>query len=180
MLKGDKVLLKSIERRDIHVFYDIWCDEEVRKYDASSLLLPSKDFLLENFSKFVSGSKKYLSIINEKDVLIGYITYEESGDLTGTYTFGITIGKNFWGRGYGTDAIKTLLKYLFLSKAAHRAELEVVEFNERAIKCYKNCGFKEEGRKRKRYFSAGVYSDVIIMGIIKEEYFELQGIKISI
>ena len=170
MLKGNKVLLRCVERRDINVFYDIWCDEEVRKLDGNFILPPSKEDILNNFNKFVNSDKKYLSIVNEKGVVVGYITYTEIKECKNVYVLGITIGPNFWNRGYGQDAIRVLLKYLFMDTAAHRVELEVLDFNLRAIQCYKRCGFKEEGKKRKTCFSDGSYRDIIIMGILREEF----------
>lgn len=176
MLKGKQVLLRSAEKRDVHFFHDMWSDEELRKYDGTYLIPPSKESVLENFNKIMNINKKYLSIINEKEVLVGYITYEEAKDLGGNYILGITIAKRFWNRGYGKDAIRTLLKFLFMSKGAHRIELEVVDFNDRAINCYLKCGFQKEGVRRKRYFSEGQYRDIIIMGILKEEYFKQNNI----
>ena len=54
--------------------------------------------------------------------------------------------------------------------AVHRVELEVLDLNLRAIQCYKKCGFIEEGKKRKTCFSNGNYRDVIIMGILRDEF----------
>lgn len=170
MLKGDRVFLRSVERKDINIFYDIWSDEEIRKYDGGYLVPPSKEYLLENFNRYMNSNKKYLSIVNEKGVVIGYITYEEARDFSEIYSIGITLGRDFISRGYGSDAIKTLLKFLFMNRGANRVELEVVDSNIRAIGCYKKCGFKEEGKKRKRYFIEGEFRDLLIMGIIKEEY----------
>ena len=170
MLKGNKVLLRCVERRDINIFYDIWCNEEIRKLDGNFTLPPSKEDLLNNFNRLMNIDKKYLSIINEKGVVVGYITYREIKEYKNVYVLGITIGPNFWNRGYGQDSIKTLLNYLFMDMAAYRIELEVLDFNARAIQCYKKCGFIEEGKKRKTCFSNGDYRDIIIMGIIREEF----------
>ena len=170
MLKGNKVLLRCVERRDINIFYDIWYNEEVRKLDGNFVLPPSKEDILSNFSKFVNIDKKYLSIVNEKGVVVGYITYKEVKECKNVYVLGITIGPNFWNRGYGQDSIRVLLKYLFMDMAAHRVELEVLDFNSRAIQCYKKCGFLEEGKRRETCFSYGSYRDVIIMGILSKEF----------
>ncbi|MFT5874401.1 MAG: RimJ/RimL family protein N-acetyltransferase [Clostridium sp.] len=172
MLKGNKVLLRCVERRDLNIFYDIWSDEKVRKLDGSFILPPSKEDLLNNFNKFVNIDKKYLSIVNEKGVVVGYITYKEINGFKNVYVLGITIGYNFWNRGYGQDSIKVLLKYLFMDMAAQRVELEVLDFNTRAIQCYKKCGFVEEGKKRKTCFSYGIYKDIIIMGILRDEFID--------
>ena len=170
MLRGNKVSLRCVERRDLNIFYDIWCDEDLRKLDGNFRLPPSKEDLLNNFNKFVNLNKKYLSIENEKGIVVGYITYKEIYECKNVYVLGITLGKDFWNKGYGQDAINVLLKYLFMDMAAHRIELEVLDFNLRAIQCYRKCSFLVEGRKRKACFSDGYYRDVIIMGILKEEY----------
>lgn len=170
MLKGERVLLRSVERRDVNIFYEMWGDEDLRDLDGGYLVAPSKEYVLENFNKYMNLNKKYLSIVNEKGVVVGYITYEAAKDFQCIYTIGITIAKDFCSRGYGTDSINTLLKFLFMNKGANRVELEVVDINHRAIGCYKKCGFKQEGIKRKRYFTKGKFRDLIIMGIIKEEY----------
>ena len=47
-----------------------------------------------------------------------------------------------------------------------------MEFNERALKCYKKCGFKEYGRRRKCRFINGKYYDSISMDILAEEFQE--------
>ena len=113
--------------------------------------------------------RKALSIINEKNVLVGFITYKESNYCSNVYSIGITIGSRFWNRGYGQDSINTLNKYLFEELNAIRVELEVIKCNERAISCYKKCGFVEEGIKRNKCYIDGEYLDTVIMGILRNE-----------
>ncbi len=170
MLKGNNVLLRSVRREDLAIFYDIWSDEDVRILDSKFILPPSKEDILNNFNKFINLDKKYLSILNEKNIVVGYITYKEINECKNVYTLGITIGKSFWNRGYGQDAIKALLKYLFMGMDAHRVVLEVLDANLRAIQCYKRCGFLEEGKRINTCVSSGSYTDVIIMGIFKEKF----------
>ncbi|WP_246578339.1 hypothetical protein [Clostridium frigoris] len=80
MLKGNKVSLRCVARKDLDMFYDIWCNEDVRKLDGKFRLPPSKEDILNNFNKFVNLDKKYLSIVNEKEILVGYITFKESNE----------------------------------------------------------------------------------------------------
>lgn len=87
--------------------------------------------------------RKALSIINENNILVGFITYKESNYCSNVYSIGVTIGSQFWNRGYGQDSINTLNKYLFEKLNAIRVELEVIKCNIRAISCYKKCGFVE-------------------------------------
>lgn len=53
-----------------------------------------------------------------------------------------------WNQGLGTDAIRTLLRYLFEQRGMRRIYLRVLKSNPRAIRCYEKCGFRKEGRMR--------------------------------
>ncbi|WP_339063454.1 GNAT family protein [Tepidibacillus marianensis] len=89
---------------------------------------------------------------------------------------GIFIGdKEYWSKGYGTDAMKVLVRFIFEQMNIHRIQLHVFSFNKRAVKSYENCGFKEEGVLRKAIYRDGEYHDEIAMGILREEYFAQRG-----
>ncbi len=89
---------------------------------------------------------------------------------------GIMIGeKDHWSNGYGTDAVLALLKLAFDEMNLHRVWLHVFPDNERAIACYLKCGFREEGRLRQEVFQDGRYYDVIVMGVLKDEFAALQN-----
>lgn len=77
-------------------------------------------------------------------------------------------------KGYGTEAVKILQEFVFNQMNLNRIQLELHDFNERAYRCYLKCGFKEEGRLRKRHYINGSYGDTIIMGILKNEYEEIK------
>ena len=79
--------------------------------------------------------------------------------------------KNYWGKGYGYDALKTLIDFIFNECNMEKVKLSVYEFNTRAVACYKKLGFKEEGRLKKELYREGKYGDVILMAVFKEEYF---------
>ena len=161
MLKGEKIYLRLLERRDIRILQNICDDEKVKRYNIVSN---------ENNSEKNTNIRKALSIINEKEVLVGFITYKESNYFRNMYSIGITIGSRYWNRGYGQDSIKLLLTYLFDELNAIRVELEVIKTNIRAITCYKKCGFIEEGIRRSKCYLNGEYVDTIIMGIIKKDF----------
>ncbi|WP_294394553.1 GNAT family protein [uncultured Clostridium sp.] len=166
MLKGEKIYLRLLERKDIGILQNICDDEKVKRYNTISG---------ENEKEEKSNFRKALSIINEKEVLVGFITYKESNYCQHVYSIGITIGSRYWNRGYGQDSIKLLLNYLFTELNAVRVELEVIKTNIRAIKCYKKCGFLEEGIRKSKCYLDGQYVDTIIMGIIKDDFEKMRA-----
>ncbi len=84
---------------------------------------------------------------------------------------GIGIGeREFWGKGYGSDAMKLALDYAFTELNMRRVTLNVFEYNPRAIRCYEKLGFRHEGRVRQYLNREGQRWDLIYMGIMKEEW----------
>ncbi|WP_415400620.1 GNAT family N-acetyltransferase [Tateyamaria sp. SN3-11] len=74
------------------------------------------------------------------------------------------------GRGLGREAIGLVLSHAFHTLSLHRVDLRVVATNERAIRCYRACGFVEEGREREGVNIDGEWHDDVIMGLLAREH----------
>ena len=85
--------------------------------------------------------------------------------------FGIVIGdKRRQRRGIGGEATELVLAYGFDTLNLCRIELRVVDGNSHARHIYRKMGFVEEGRLRRAAFLDGTTVDVIIMGVLREEF----------
>lgn len=88
---------------------------------------------------------------------------------------GIGIGeREAWNKGYGTDMMKLCLRYAFLELGLQRVSLGLHEYNPRALRSYEKAGFRLEGRTRKDVQREGRRTDTLWMGILREEWLELQ------
>jgi diamine N-acetyltransferase len=72
-------------------------------------------------------------------------------------------------KGYGSAALRLIVKHAFEDLGLHRLHLEVLSDNERAIKLYERCEFKVEGRLRKHVYKGGQFKDVLLMGLCVED-----------
>ncbi len=107
----------------------------------------------------------------EEDRLIGDIGLDGIDRIAGNAWVGIGIGeRDYWGKGYGTDAMRVILSYGFCQLNLHRVSLTVFEYNPRAIRCYEKAGFREEGRTHQWMKRAGRRWDVVYMGILRSEW----------
>jgi RimJ/RimL family protein N-acetyltransferase len=85
--------------------------------------------------------------------------------------FGIVIGESSrQGRGIGSEATALMMAYGFDTLNLERIELRVVDSNVRARHIYAKLGFADEGRLRRAAFIAGAPADVIVMGLLREEF----------
>jgi [ribosomal protein S5]-alanine N-acetyltransferase len=74
------------------------------------------------------------------------------------------------GRGYGAEATRMVLRCAFEELGFHRIELRALDFNHRAIACYRSCGFVEEGRERDSALIGGQWHSDVLMSILEQEY----------
>ena len=120
------------------------------------------------------NDKNVFAIIDlQTDEMIGTAGLHNIDHINRTATLGIFIGnKNYWSKGYGTEAVKLILDFGFNYLNLNNIHLDLMEFNVRALKCYEKCGFKEIGRRRKCKFINGKYYDSISMDILSEEFTE--------
>lgn len=107
----------------------------------------------------------------EHDRLIGEVGLDVVRNGHGDTFVGISIGeREYWGKGYGTDAMRLILRYAFTELNLHRVSLNVFEYNPRAMRSYEKAGFKYEGRVRGALQRDGRRWDMIFMGILREEW----------
>jgi RimJ/RimL family protein N-acetyltransferase len=107
----------------------------------------------------------------EGDRLIGDVSLEPVRNGHGDTFVGIGIGeRDYWGRGYGSDAMRVILRYAFTELNLHRVSLNVFEYNPRAVRTYKKVGFRHEGHARGVLKRAGQRWDLIFMGILRHEW----------
>ncbi len=74
------------------------------------------------------------------------------------------------GHGMGTEATRLVLTYAFAVLGLHRVTARVLAFNERALACFRACGFIEEGRERESVPFEGYRHDLVLMGVLDREF----------
>ncbi len=79
------------------------------------------------------------------------------------------------GKGFGTDAIMTLVAYAFDRLDLYQIELWGLEGNERAIRAYERCGFVKEATVRDRSFKEGRWFDRFFMSVQRPEVLAAQA-----
>lgn len=173
MYYGEKVCLRAYKEEDIKVATSLVNDKELKKFLVTNIPFPTSPWEEESWVKSQNGNKngEYNFAIEDRETgkYIGGCGIQNVNWLTRVATVGIMIGdKDFWGKGYGTDAMKVLTKFIFEDMNIRKIKLYTFSFNTRAIKCYEKCGFKVEGVFRDEIFKDGKYYDEIAMAVFKE------------
>lgn len=173
-LVGRKVTLRPGLDSDIYYLIKWYNDSELNRLAGWSSSKVTQDKLRYNIAKSFGYDPMNLMIDNEEGTPIGTIQLYDFNEQDKNCKLGIRIGdRDYWSKGYGEDAVKTLLEYAFFTIDIFRVTLKVYEYNERAVNCYLKCGFCCEGRTRQSAYIDGKYYDEIIMGALKSDYLKL-------
>ena len=153
--------------------------EFIRLADSDPIRLHSEKAIKEWFEKqaeegFKPDRYSFSVRTLEEDRYIGFLGVWV--DLIhGEAWVGIGIGeREFWSKGYGTDMMKLCQQYVFAELCMERLSLGLHEYNARALRSYEKCGFRLEGRTRQEVMREGRRTDVLWMGILREEWLQMQ------
>ena len=174
MIEGKLVNLRAPEMTDLERNATWVNDREVTRFLAfryQMSLAAEEAWLREMASKPISYERVFFAIETKDGVHIGNTNLFDVKPEDRKAKLGIMIGdKSYWSKGYGSDALLALLGFAFEEMNLNRVELDVFDFNERAIASYRKCGFMEEGRRRQALYKGGDYHDVIVMGVLRDEW----------
>ena len=174
MLVQDPVRLRAIERGDLPQFVAWFNDPEIRHYVGG--VAPVSAAGEERwFDAQLDESDSYRFTIEARldDVwrVIGNCGIHEIDWHARKAPIGIVIGeREQWNRGFGTLALTILLRFGFGEVNLNRLELEVLDSNARAIRCYEKVGFRREAVRREALFQGGEYHDWVVMGALREDF----------
>ena len=170
-LIGDRIYLSPRNNEDAEKFVKWLNDFEITDYTGRSHQLLTLDGEKEYLAHPKENAVYFAIVTLENDEMIGSVSLENIDYNNQCATLGILIGEaKYRNNGYGTETICLLLDYGFNYLNLNSIQLTVFECNERAKACYKKCGFKEMGRRRKSIFINGKFYDKIYMDILREEF----------
>lgn len=172
LLEGERVYLRPPEKGDVGNLYRSFYDPVVRRFTGTYRVIPKDAFgsWLENVTK--DESRLLLLIVTqEDDRVVGDVELQEIHPVNRSAWIRIALhDEQEFGKGYGTEAMGLMLDYGFGCLNLHRIELEVYDYNHRAIRIYEKLGFRREGVKRDALFYENAYHNVIQMGLLATEY----------
>ena len=155
MLTGQKVILREKQISDAGNDYAWRCDPDLARLDAVSPLSMSYREYVGYYAdelQYASRQRRRFAIdCIEDGKHIGNCMYYDIDEDRKQTELGIMIGdRSYWGKGFGTDAVATLVRHVFNDTGVDRIYLNTLEWNVRAQRCFRKCGFIACGQTTKR------------------------------
>lgn len=171
-LKSERIYLRPLEESDAKLFLTTVNDEEIRYMTGTK-----GSFTLEQIQQHIRISNEdstrydFAICLNENGQMIGELSISDIDENNSKAGFRISMNTiELTGKGFGTEAIQLVLKFVFEELKLNRLQLEVFSHNKRGIRAYEKLGFKQEGILRDSLYYNGEFSDEIIMSILHKEY----------
>jgi len=168
MIQGRTVMLRRVEPAD-YLHIQRWQnDPEVFHWMDYTRAFSLQD-IKESEERAIAEGHPFIIEVEGRPVgRIGLNNFRPRDRMASLYIF---IGdREAWGKGYGRDAMLTLLSYGFDTLNLRQIELWTLADNDRAIRMYKGCAFVEDGRLRDRSWIEGHYVDHLVMSVTAEEF----------
>ncbi len=172
MLRGERVTLRPIERADLSRLWELLEEMEV------AILADGGPIVPVSLASYEARFERHLA--QPPDDLVEFVIDVE-GEVIGSCQvhyidrfhrrcdLGIALGRGYWAKGYGQDAVRVLVDYAFTHLDMRRVGLRVLADDARAIGAYTKAGFIEEGRLRAYSVVEGRPRDDLLMGILRDD-----------
>ena len=171
-LRGRKTVLRPPAESDLPRIVRWINDPDVRRLISN--IYPQTEEEEKEWLKNL-GKKKPNDIVvlieTSEGEPIGMMGLHQINWVDRTAVTGALIGeKEYWGRGYGSDAKMPLLKYAFDMLNLRKIYSRVIAFNERSVKYSLKCGYEREAVLKDHFFRDGRYWDEIILAAFRESF----------
>ncbi|MEK3775514.1 MULTISPECIES: GNAT family N-acetyltransferase [Paenibacillus] len=179
--QDDKVRLRALREEDWEDHYYNRFDTPARRLLECAVELPpthveAKNFT-DNFSDFsLAKGRIMFTIVNMDGENVGGVNLNSIDERNGTFSIGIQIDRDHRGKGYGTRAVRILLKYAFFERRLNKFNDSVLEGNEPSAAMMRKLGCVQEGVRRQVIYMDGKYQDMILFGLTKDEFMEKEGL----
>jgi RimJ/RimL family protein N-acetyltransferase len=174
LLAGERVRLRALTEEDLPTLAR-WEMDPGRMVTLTDLVAPpSEARARERFTRMCANDGEAVGFsvvaLDDPQPLVGSVSMFGIGGKDRSGTIGIALGREYMGRGYGTDAMRLIVSYGFRELGLHRIELTVAPFNAAGVRAYEKAGFTEEGRHRETVWHDGHWYDEVLMSVLEQEW----------
>lgn len=173
MIAGEHVILRAFEREDAERCYRWMNDPNIVRTLKSRYPIAfqnEREWLERVIGVAGSDSERHFAIERKDDRShIGNASIHDIDWVSRNAAFGLFIGEpSAWNRGFGGDAIRTLVRFAFDEMNLRKLHINVFEYNDRAKHVLESQGFVQEGRLRQEFYREGSYHDILILSIFRD------------
>ncbi len=174
-IKGKIVTLRAIEKEDLELMREMLNDPEIENLVVGWAFPVSKYQQNQWYDNNITNDNNLRFIIEtSQDGAIGLATLTDIDWKNRRAIHGIKLAnKKNRTKGLGIDTVMAIMRYAFDELQLNRLDGSWFEDNIASQKLYTKCGWKVEGKHRQYIYKKGQYRDLVMVGVLKDEYEKL-------
>ncbi|MDO9557735.1 MAG: GNAT family protein [Coriobacteriia bacterium] len=173
MLIGDTIYLTPIDVENAETARTWVNDPEINRWMLSGHVPVSREQERAWYGHVDASDADHVFEIHTRDGdrYIGNCGLHKVNMLHRNGELGILVGElDAQGKGYGSDAIVTVLRYAFHALGLHTVQISYIDGNDRSAHLYSKLGFTVTGRYREHLYLRGEFCDLVLMDMTRSEY----------
>lgn len=176
-LTTERLHLRKITAEDVvHYFIRLGSSEEVTRY---MLFQPHRDIseaeagIQKALRRYeTKESYRWVIALKETDELIGVIDLLGFHAETKSCSFAYMLGRDFWGKGYGTEALRAVFDFGFSKMELERIEADHMAENGASGAVMRNVGMTRQCVVPGKYEKNGIRHDAIGYVITRQQWLD--------
>jgi RimJ/RimL family protein N-acetyltransferase len=171
MIAGEQIILRALERDDLERCYR-WMNDPAIVWTLKTRYPIAFHGEAQWLEKAVepSPNERHFAIERKADRQhIGNASIHDIDWVSRSASFGLFLGEPAsWNRGFGSDAIRTLVDFAFREMNLRKLRINVFDYNERAKHVLLGHGFVQEGKLAQEFFRDGKYHDIVVLSVFRD------------
>ena len=174
VLETRDLLLRKPERKDAKDIFLYASDEEVARYvlwEPHRNMGDTRRFVSYLRTRIHSGyPSSWVVLLRNTGTVIGTIGFVTYSPEHGFAELGYSFSREYWNRGYATQALQAVIDIVFRSLPLNRLEAQYDIRNPASGRVMQKCGLRQEGLLRGRIKNKGEYVDTILCSILRSDW----------
>lgn len=179
-LYGQKIILRAVEEKDLEILKNLINDPEIE----NSVVGWSHPISDKQQQEWYQKYKAY----DGNNLILGISTFDDNNELIGLISvkgidfknrhadsINYKISKQYRGKGFGYEACKIILNFIFFELGLNSIAASVLHYNHVSLALLLKLGFKKIGEKRQCVFKNNTYNNLILLDLLKNDYMEINN-----
>ena len=178
VLETADLILRKPSRKDAEDVYRYASDPEVARYvlwDPHRSIAETRLFLRDLIRRVRAGlPSSWVVTLRDSGTVIGTMGFVWYSSADRSAELGYSFSREYWNRGYATQALQAVVDAVFTSLPLNRLEAQHDLRNPASGRVMQKCGFRQEGVLRSRILNKGEFVDVALYALLRSEWESLQ------
>lgn len=176
VIETSRLILRRFKQEDAYDVYKGW-SSDIRlsnyvSWNIHTSIVEAEELVSRRIEEYDRNAYNWVVELRNSRELIGNISTVAIRRTHNNCEIGYCYGSQYWNKGYATEALKAVIKYLFEKCDMHIIEAKYHSTNPASGKVLKKAGMTKEAILRERRYccATDTYADLIYYSISKDEY----------